>query len=376
MKTYNQGVEYICAACTRRYPVAEQRYRCACGGYLELHSSSVFSKEAVASRGPSLWRYREAYDLPEAAEAVTLGEGRTPLLQRTVRGRTVSLKLDYLQPSGSFKDRGASVLLTLVKHIGAKEIVEDSSGNAGAAMAAYAASAGIACTIYTPDYTPDGKLVQIRHYGAEVVKVAGTRQDANDAVLRAAERSFYASHLWNPYFVAGLQSCAFELWEQRGGEPPEVVVLPLGSGGYLEGLHAGFSRLRQAGYTKRTPRLVGVQADGCPPLHEAFEKGLETYADVKITSTLAEGIVVQRPPRAPAVLRALRESEGRTVCVDDEAILDAMRTLFRMGVYVEPTSAAAFAGYLSLPAAESSEAVVILTGSGLKETAKLKELVE
>lgn len=369
-------MEYICASCGQHYPITDSRFRCACGGYLDVESPRIFAREAIAERGLTLWRYREAYDLPEGAGEVSLGEGRTPLLERKVDGRPVSLKLDYLQPTGSFKDRGASVLLSIVRHAGARDVVEDSSGNAGAAVAAFAASAGIACTIYTPDYTPEGKLVQIRHYGAKVVKVNGSRQDANDAAVEAAGCSFYASHLWNPYFVRGLQSCAFELWEQLGGEVPETVVLPLGSGGYLEGLHSGFSRLLRAGYTKRIPRLIGVQAAGCAPLHEAFGRGMDTYAEVEITSTLAEGIVVQRPPRAPAVLRALRESGGKTVCVDDPAILDAMRTLFRMGIYVEPTSAAALAGFASLPAGEASRAVVVLTGSGLKETAKLRDLIE
>lgn len=336
----------------------------------------MFDRAALAERDVTIWRYREAFGLPEGAEAVSLGEGRTPLIEREIDGRRAHLKLDYMQPTGSFKDRGATVLMTLAKLAGVRRVVEDSSGNAGAAVSAYAAAAGIACTIYTPDYTPEGKLVQIRHYGAEIEKVAGSRQDANTAVLRAAEHSFYASHLWNPYFTLGLSSCAFELWEQLGGRAPEAVVLPLGSGGYLEGLSIGFRRLQEAGYLSAQPRLYGVQSAGCPPLHEAFQRGLDSYAEVPVTSTLAEGIVVQKPPRSRSVLAAIRGSGGKTLCVDDAEILDAMRILFHMGIYAEPTSAAALAGLRRLSKDEARGAAVLLTGSGLKETAKLRELID
>ena len=201
---------------------------------------------------------------------MTLGEGRTPLVRREIAGQDVAFKLDYLQPSGSFKDRGASVLMTLVKFLGVEQIVEDSSGNAGAAMAAYAAAAGIGCTIYSPDYTPDGKLVQIRLYGAWVEKVSGTRQDTNDAAIRAAATSLYASHLWNPFFGQGLATAAYEIWEQMGGRVPPAVIVPIGSGGYLEGLAIGFRALVRAGYAAEMPRLIGVQADHCAPLHLAW----------------------------------------------------------------------------------------------------------
>lgn len=369
-------MEYVCANCGRRHPITDTRYQCSCGGYLEVAGTEMFDRAVLAGRDVTIWRYREAFGLPATAAAVSLGEGRTPLIERAIDGRNAYLKLDYMQPTGSFKDRGATVLVSLAKLAGVAEVVEDSSGNAGAAVSAYSAAAGIGCTIYTPSYTPDGKLVQIRHYGAKIEKVQGSRQDANSAVLRAAERSFYASHLWNPYFALGLSSCAFELWEQLGGRAPEAVVLPLGSGGYLEGLSIGFKRLHEAGYITSLPRLYGAQSTGCPPLHEAFQRGLDSYADVTVTSTLAEGIVVQKPPRSRAVLAAIRGSGGKTLCVDDAEILDAMRLLFHMGIYVEPTSAAALAGLRRLSKDEASGAAVLLTGSGLKETAKLRELID
>jgi len=367
---------YTCFSCDRQYPLSDRRFRCACGGFLTLPTADFFARDALAGRDVSIWRYREAFGLPAGAEPVSLGEGRTPLVRREIGGQALAFKLDYLQPSGSFKDRGASTLMTLVKFLGVRTVVEDSSGNAGAAMAAYAAAAGIGCTIFSPDYTPDGKLVQIRLYGAQVVKTPGTRQDTNDAALRAAETSFYASHLWHPFFGQGLATAAYELWEQMGGRVPPAVIVPAGSGGYLEGLALGFHALVKAGYADALPRLIGVQADHCAPLHLAWQRGLNDYAPIEPQPTIAEGIAVQRPPRAAAVLEAIRGSGGCTVGVSEGEILDATKTLFGLGLFAEPTSAATLAGWRKLPAAERAGAVLILTGSGLKQTKRLGELFD
>ncbi len=365
---------YTCFSCRKQYPFTDRRFRCDCGGFLTVEAPAIFPREGLTDRDLTIWRYREAFGLPADASPVSLGEGRTPLVRREIAGQEVAFKLDYLQPSGSFKDRGASVLMTLVRHLGVPAVVEDSSGNAGAAMAAYAAAAGIGCTIFSPDYTPDGKLVQIRLYGAQVVKVPGTRQDTNDAAIAAAASSFYASHLWNPFFGQGLATAAYEIWEQMNGHVPPAVIVPAGSGGYLEGLFIGFRALIQAGYAATMPRLIGVQADHCAPLHLAWTRGLADYAPVTPQPTVAEGIAVQCPPRAAAVLGAIRESGGRTVGVSEGEILDATRTLFALGLFAEPTSAATLAGWRKLPAAEQAGAVLLLTGSGLKQTKRLGEL--
>jgi threonine synthase len=369
-------MHYTCFSCHRQYPITDRRFRCDCGGFLAIESSDFFTREALAERDFSVWRYREALGLPAGADPVSLGEGRTPLVQRHIAGQDVAFKLDYLQPSGSFKDRGATVLMTLVKFLGIAQVVEDSSGNAGAAMAAYAAAAGIDCTIFSPDYTPDGKLVQIRLYGAQVEKVQGTRQDTNDAAIRAAETSYYASHLWNPFFGQGLATAAYEIWEQMAGRVPPAVIVPVGSGGYLEGLSIGFRALVQAGYAAAMPRLIGVQADHCAPLHLAWQRGLNDFVSIEPQLTVAEGIAVQRPPRAPAVLAAVRGSRGRTVGVSEDEILDATKSLFNLGLFAEPTSASVLAGWRKLPPAERDGAVMILTGSGLKQTKRLGELFD
>ena len=365
---------YTCTSCRTQYPIDPRRFRCDCGGFLTLPPPEPFPVD-LSTRGQTIWRYRESLGLPVQAESVSLGEGLTPVVSETIEGSRVCLKLDFMQPTGSFKDRGASVLISLLKSLGVTEVVEDSSGNAGAAISAYAAAAGMRCRIFSPDYTPQGKLTQIASYGAEVNRVAGTRQDTMAAAIQAAEAGGYAGHLWHPYFAAGMRSAAFEVHEQFPKLLPRVVVVPVGSGGLLEGLYSGFRALHEWGYTDEVPALVGVQASGCAPIHTAFSRGLDKPADLTPTNTLAEGIAVGAPPRGRAVLQAIRESGGCTIEVDDNQVLAALGLLFGKGLFVEPTSAAALAGWLQLPPELREGALLFLTGSGLKETAKIADLL-
>ena len=369
-------MHYVCHACRKTYGLEERVYNCVCGGFLELEGPRTFPAAALAQRDTTIWRYREAYGLPDAVEPVSLGEGRTPLLHRTLSGSEVLLKLDFMQPTGAFKDRGASVLISLVRSLGVRDIVEDSSGNSGAAIAAYATAAGMRCTICVPEYTPEGKLVQIRLSGGRIIKVPGTRHDASLAAVEASQRAFYASHLWNPLFCMGMQSSAFEIWEQLGGKTPPAVLVPLGGGGHLEGLFMGFSLLKHADLIEQTPRLIGVQAERCQPLYEAFRDGQADVRPYDGAETLAEGIAVQRPPRARAVLAAVRESGGTILSVTEQETLAALRQLFSLGLFVEPTSATVLAGWLQLAPAQREGAVLILTGTGLKQTAKLSQLFQ
>ncbi|MFQ3620145.1 MAG: pyridoxal-phosphate dependent enzyme [Spirochaetales bacterium] len=339
-----------------------------------LPEGAPFPSDVLSHRGFSIWRYRECYHLPNTAPSLSLGEGWTPLVKQEVEGKQVYFKLDYLMPSGSFKDRGACVLVSLCKALGIEEIVEDSSGNAGAAIAAYCAAAGIRCRIFAPSYTPDSKLSQTRLLGAEVVKVPGSRQQTNEAVLKAATTTYYASHLWNPFFIQGHASVAFELWEQFRGQLSKQIVLPVGSGGYLEGLFRGLRILQITGLLKQIPRIIGIQSENCSPLQEAFALGLDSTPPVESKPTIAEGIAVSRPPRAAAVLEAVRFTKGTLLAVSEEAILAAHAYLLRLGFFTEPTSAVALAGWLSLPKKERDSSVILLSGHGLKEPEKIAQL--
>ncbi len=349
-----------CAACGTAASDEPGAWRCRCGGPWRLEPVGAVPALAALSRRPaSLWRYRES--LPATGPPVTLGEGMTPLLPS--RDGRLRFKLEATNPTGSFKDRGAALLLTALAGAGVDEVVEDSSGNAGAAIAAYSARAGIRATIYVPEATSAAKLAQIEAYGARVVRIGGTREDVACAAQRAP--GVYASHYWQPAFFHGTKTVAFELWEQLGGQAPDWVVAPVGHGTLLLGLALGFHELETAGRIPRRPRLGAVQAAACAPL-----AGPALGRPAGDGDTVAEGIRIRAPARAGEIAAAVDESGGRWAVVDEGEIRAAWARLAREGLFVEPTAAVAPAAAWrwlergELPA--SAVVVVPLTGHGLK----------
>jgi threonine synthase len=258
---------------------------------------------------------------------------------------------------------------------GVAELVEDSSGNAGASVAAYSARAGIAADIYVPASASAGKLAQIGLYGARLHRVPGSREETTTRAMAAAASSFYASHNWSPFFVAGCKSLAYELAEQLEWSAPDWVVLPTGGGSLLIGLYEGFRELDQAGLVDRLPRLAGVQAAGCAPVYRAWRGGLDDVPPVEKQPTAAEGISVAAPVKGRDILQAVRASRGVVAVVEDPEIWRALESLAGSGVYVEPTSAAAAAGAAALLRSgviePGARVVLVLTGSGLKATDKI-----
>jgi threonine synthase len=315
----------------------------------------------------------------EARHAVSLGEGWTPLVPGEWDGERVQWKLELAMPTGSFKDRGMTVMVSYLRSHGIRRVLEDSSGNAGASLSAYAAAAGLACRILVPETASAPKIIQIAACGAEVVAVPGSRQDVAEAALRQSAEIFYASHNWQPFFVEGTKTLAYELWEQSGFRAPDNVVVPLGYGSNILGCARGFGELVAAGEIARVPRLFGVQAARCAPYHAAFQAGVEHLVPTSIAPTIAEGIASARPTRVAEVLRAVRGSGGAVVAVEEDEIAAALRGLVRRGLYVEPTAAAAAAGLtrlLGAGAIRPDEAtVVVLTGSGLKASAAIGDLL-
>jgi threonine synthase len=319
----------------------------------------------VLARSPAnLWRYAAA--IPFRGRPVTFGEGMTPLLPARISGKSLYLKLDYLFPTGSFKDRGAAVMISQARTLGVTEVVEDSSGNAGASVAAYCGRAGITCRIVAPATAPPSKLAQIRALGAKLELVNGPREASAAYALELARGSYYASHARNPYFLHGTKTVAFEIWEQMNGVPPDDVVVPLGNGTLLLGLWLGFQDLLDTGNISRMPRLHGIQSTTCAPLAAAFDAGSKVPVRVIPGLGLADGIAVAEPVRGSQILRAVRESKGSIIAVPNEAILPVYEHLGRAGLFVEPTSAVALAGYDFLDLEEDRAVVVILTGHGLK----------
>jgi len=360
---------FRCANCGRPHPAQGFPYRCpVCTGPFDLASFDYVPPDPAAERR-GLSRWRASLPLPPEAELVSLGEGGTPLLAAACDASEVHLKCEHLNPTGSFKDRGASVLVSALCAAGVAAAVEDSSGNAGAAFAAYAARAGLRATVYIPASASGPKRAQIQAYGAEVVSVPGPRSKASEAVLEAVSQgAVYASHAYLPHVLAGVATIAFELCEQLGRAPGSVIA-PAGQGSILLGLRYGFEALERAGRIARQPRLIGVQAQACAPLWAAQTAGLTGLGWVQEQETLAEGIRILRPVRGDAVLAAVESSSGTFVAVSEIEIRRGVSELARRGFYVEPTSAVVWPALTSLAASLPGPIAAILTGSGMKSPA-------
>jgi threonine synthase len=368
----------ICTKCGDVYSVREACWKCDCGGLLDIDFSASFDRRAIASRPLSLWRYREALPLEDDRNIISFGEGFTPLTPFKLGGREILIKQDQLFPSGSYKDRGAALLISKAKELGVKEVVEDSSGNAGCAVAAYCARAEIACQIFVPASTSPGKTAQIKMYGAQLVLVPGSREDTARAVLAAAAKHYYASHSWNPFFFHGTKTWAYEVWEQLGWSAPDTVILPVGNGTLLLGAAIGFNDLLAAGEIQRMPKIIAVQSENSAPLARAFWEKLETIPAIEKKDTLAEGIAIAEPVRGMQIVRAVGATGGNFMTVSDAEIETSLVEISRQGAYIEPTSAAATAAAVRyLKHKQDSEVVVtVFTGHGLKSTEKMMKILD
>jgi threonine synthase len=264
-------------------------------------------------------------------------------------------KLEYVTATRSFKDRGAAVMISVAAGFGVTRVVVDSSGNAGVAVAAYAARAGMTAEVFVPEGTSGAKLAAAAASGARVVVVAGDRAAAAAAAQQAAGAPggpWYASHVYRPAFAHGVKTLAFELWEQLGGRPPGTVVVPAGNGTLVVGLWLGFRELAAVGRVRRLPAILAVQAERCAPLAGLRPTG----------PTAASGIAIADPPRAREVRAAVVASGGRVLTVSEDDLEAARVALAGMGMGVEPTGAAAWAAARRV--GDASEPVVaILSGA-------------
>ncbi len=316
---------------------------------------------------PGYWRYRHAFGLPPAASFVSLGEGNTPLLWDDFSGRMLGLKLESLNPSGSYKDRGSAVLLSFLKSRGVTAAVEDSSGNAGASFAAYAARAQVTGRVYVPESASGPKRQQIEMYGAELMRIPGPRSEAARAVMAEVEQGVpYASHAYLPFGLAGIATIAYEIYEQMGRTVPGTIIAPVGHGGLLLGIVRGFQTLEAAGLIKSQPYYVGVQAAACDPVVRAFHHGLEAMENAPELPTLAEGVRVKTPVRARALIEQIQRNKGEFLSIHETEIQEAFQSLGKHGFYVEPTSALVLAAFERLNLKLKQPVVAVLSGIGLK----------
>jgi len=371
-------MNYVDHATGATYALDTARWCADNGNYLNLGPAPGLRRGEIDATCYSVWRYAKAL-LVDVADAVTMGEGWTPLVGGEWDGAPVTYKLEFMMPTGSFKDRGMTVMVSYLKSRGIDHVLEDSSGNAGASLSAYAAAAGMRCRILVPETASNPKIAQIAACGADVVTVRGSRQDVADAALRYAKQIFYASHNWQPFFVEGTKTLAYELWEQLGFRAPDNIVVPLGYGSNILGCERGFAELRRNGEIARMPRLFGVQAANCSPFYAAWQKGAAHLVPTAVTPTAAEGIASSKPTRVTEVLAAVRGSGGAVVAVSEDEIVAALGSIARRGFYVEPTSAAAAAGLSQLLASgaigEDQTTVLVLTGSGLKASERIGQLL-
>jgi len=372
--------QFKCASCDTAYPASILMWRCEkCGGPLDAVDLMPMRRADIAVDRASLWRYQKAL-VHQGSVPISLGEGWTPLVDGDWRGRAVQWKCEFVSISGSFKDRGVAVMINHLLTNSVTHVAEDSSGNAGAAVATYAAAAKLPCRIYVPAHTSPGKITQIAATGAEVIRIPGPRQAVAEAAMADSSGYFYASHNWDPAFLDGIKTVGYEIWEQTGFGVPDAVVAPTGSGSNLLGCFRAFSELRAAGEIDRLPRLYGAQSENCEPLARAFETGADTYVEVATRASIAEGIAVSRPIRSRAVLAAVRESGGEIHAVPEASIAVAHARLARSGLYVEPTSATAVALLERLlgdgTIGGTDKVVVILTGSGLKAGELIARMLE
>ncbi|MFC5133157.1 MULTISPECIES: pyridoxal-phosphate dependent enzyme [Haloferacaceae] len=394
-----------CPDCGTAFP---DRWRCTCGSPLE------FADRAIPPGGPpdpgafdarpGLWAFEDFIAVgDDPADRVTLGEGSTPLVDADGAASdadgaagdalddpwNAEFKLEYVFPTGSFKDRGATTTLTRARELGVDRVVEDSSGNAGAAIATYAARAGIDAEVYVPADVKEAKLRAIRRAGATPVRVEGSRADVTDACVAAldpdgdgsggaseedlngsgAGPAWYASHAWNPAFFEGTATVAYEIARQRDWEAPDAVVTPLGHGTLFLGAYWGFERLREAGWTDSVPRLYGAQAAGTAPIVRELHGPEAADPDGKRNES-ADGIRIAEPVRREEVLEAIRGTGGDAVAVTEAAGKRELDRLHAAGFYTEPTCAvapAALREFRARGAIDADEDVVVpLTGSGLK----------
>lgn len=366
---------FVCNTCKKEFQEDQIKWRCDCGGYLSCKREVSFTKKDIKSDRFNMWRYDAAYPLQYEDLAVTYQEGLTPLVKWPGAVCQLRVKMDSLMPTGSFKDRGTVMVVNYLLKKGAKKIMEDSSGNAGASVAGYCALGKIPCDIFVPAGNSAGKLTQIRAYGANIHPIEGDRE----AVARAAQQypEEYAGHNWHPMFLEGTKSIAYELWEQNGFQAPENIVCVAGNGSTILGIYYGFQDLLKNCQVERMPRLFAVQAKNCNPIYREF---VGDTSQPESLPTIAEGIALRFPNKGSDVVKAVKNTNGEVLCVDEEEIAFAAEKMAQNGFYVEPTSATAYAGLLELmrhnTLGETSDVIMMISGNGLKASVELAELLK
>jgi threonine synthase len=370
-----------CSACGKKYDASVEQHLCTCGKpllarYDLRRAAATLTLENLKTRPRTLWRYAEV--LPNDPP-VSLGEGMTALVHAERLGKTMGLQRLYvkdegLNPTGSFKARGMTAAVTRAKQLGAKALAAPTAGNAGGALAAYAAAAGLPSVIVMPADTPVANMMECQAFGATVVKLDGLISDCGKYVAERKDREgwYDVSTLKEPYRIEGKKTMGYELWEQFGGKLPDVILYPTGGGVGLIGMCKAFDEMQEMGWIgSERPRMVAVQAEGCAPIVKAWEAHQSAAQFFQNAATIASGLRVPGPLGDLLILSMLRQTKGTALTVTDEEMLHAGRELASLeGIFAAPEGAATVIAARKLAASgwiKPEERVVLFnTGTGYK----------
>jgi len=361
-------MQYRCYQCGKTAPVDIRAPKCDCGGLWTLdYQPPKFDLKEIDTSVWGMFRYHKFMALRDDSwKSVTLGEGMTPLVQFD---EDLTLKMDYYMPTLSYKDRGAAVLISHCKSIGVESVVQDSSGNAGNAVAAYCGRCGMGCDIYVPEGTSPGKIAMIQAHGATAHVVPGSRDHCAD-VCRAQvdlEGKYYANHVYNPFFYEGTKTYLYEVYEQLG-RIPENLFLPVGNGTLFIGVIKALEHLLDSGCIDHMPQLIAVQSERCDPIVKAAAAHAPQPAKITPVPTMAEGIAIGVPMRGEEILDNIYKYNIRTVTVPEDRILEARSALAKQGIYAEHTTAANLAAYWNYCDiyGKTPDSLITMCGAGLK----------
>jgi threonine synthase len=366
------GFEIRCSVCDKN-PSSPLDYKCPyCGAPLSVKIQDNFDKGKIKERDYSQWRYSEYFPYVNAENVVTLGEGWTPFVKFS---ENIYFKLESQNPTGSFKDRGSTTLISaiykLVKNAGGY-VAEDSSGNAGASIAAYATRAELKAKIYVPDTVSGPKFNQIQFYGAETVKVTGGRNAIAQAAQEQENKKYYIGHILHPLFRDGIRSLAYEIAEQSNWRPPNRIYLPVSAGTLLIGVIEGFAHLFQSKTIPTMPTIIACQTSQVSPLYHRIKN--QPYSPPATISMVTDALLGVNPPLLDLMTKELTEAKGEVAIVEEDETINSYEELAKRGFFVEPSSAVAYAAYEQHVKddgiSKKEKVAIILTGSGLKTIQK------
>jgi threonine synthase len=383
IKQVSIAQKLICYKCGKEYSTDNLIWKCICGGLLNINFIPSFPIDKISQRKPTMWRYREALPISNDDDIVSLDESMTPLSQISLNNHTIFIKQDYFFPTGTYKDRGAAVMISKAKELGVKSLIEDSllddlSGSASFAISAYCARGNIKCDLYSPENTNTDKLDELRLYGSQIHPLHGSLTNYQELLKSNTNNKYYANHRWNPYFLQGTKTLSYEIWEQMGWKSPDTVIIPVGNGTLLLGVYIGFNDLFRDRAIKKIPKIIGVQSENCSPIYSALKNKLKYKQKTGNNNTITEGIAITNPLRKAEIIENISKSHGDIIIVSDEEIVLALKEMYLKGFSIELTSAATIAGVKKyLKSGIHEEAVVsVLTDNGFKSTNKIAKILK